>query len=345
MSMWSFFHNLFLALLFYPTSSLADRSSCLPTGPSTQGFSARFFPYRIGSTQATNNNLWVQGLYMTNNPIGTSNNIIDPNYSVRPCILGPTTFTCPLSASLNWADSTHLRCNYQTCKNADSDAVGNINMYGFMTTATNITVELSGYLYTTQTGNYSFSLNNVDDAASITVGAGVAFDCCAQSDQHPSLMFYSDVVSIKPSVGAAMTVSSKIYLYAGNYYPVKIVYTNSKSVASLGTTLTLPDGTVISNWGSQVYSYMDSTNENNIECIAGTDISTNSRTSVYPSSSTMSSLYILSSSTRVTSAPLSSSKSYSSSSSFSATTTYNALGSSKSSSSSATTTYNALGSS
>ncbi|CAB4254166.1 uncharacterized protein KABA2_03S14036 [Maudiozyma barnettii] len=292
------FPDFLLGFLHPSTSTSNDKISCIPTGPGIQGFSARFFPYPIDSTQATDSNFYIQQDYMLNSPIGASDGIIDPNYYVRPCIQNLYTLTCPLSSSLTSVGSNLLVCGSRACQNTDDQSVGNIDMFGFSTTVSNITVELSGYLYTPQTGNYVFSLNNIDDAASITVGSTVAFDCCAQSDQNFGSVYYSDVISLKPSTYSAPTVSSNIFLRAGNYYPVKIVYVNMKSVARLGTSLTLPDGTVVSNWGSMVYSYMDDTYESSSICIAGTDFSTNGPTSTSSSSPLSSSLYSLMSSAK-----------------------------------------------
>ncbi|KAG0668227.1 hypothetical protein C6P45_004880 [Maudiozyma exigua] len=291
-------NSIFLALFLHPYRSNADRTSCLPNGPSSQGFTARFFPYPIGSPAATTDPTWLQQDYTNNDPIGETSGILDPNYNFRPCIVGAQ-LTCPLSSSLTSDGSGRLKCGSVYCLNRQNSPLFNKDMFGFKTTPTNITVELSGYLYTKQTGNYIFSLNNIDDGAVIVVGGDMAFPCCGQAAPDIGSNYFSDVTCLKGAVTAPPTCQTTISLSAGNYYPVRIVYTNSVSVGNLGTSLTLPDGTVINNWGTQVYSYLDTTYMYYPQCQGGyippssTLSSTNSMSSVSPTEiiSSLSSLF------------------------------------------------------
>ena len=292
------FNIVLLALWLYPEKSKADRASCLPDGPSSQGFTARFFPYQIGSLVATNNPLWLEQDYMNNDPIGQTSGILDPNYYIKPCVFG-TQRTCPLSSPFTADAYGRLKCGNSYCLNNQNGALSNLDMFGFSTTPTNITVELSGYLYTSQTGNYVFSLNNIDDAAIIVVGADVAFPCCGQAAQDLLYDYNSDVTCLKGGNSPPPNCQTTISLTAGNYYPVRIVYANIMSLGRLGTSLTLPDGTVINNWGTQVYSYLNITNVFSPVCEGGytppssippTTSSTTSLSSVQ-SVSTLSSLF------------------------------------------------------
>ena len=292
------FNIVLLALWLYPEKSKADRALCLPDGPSSQGFTARFFPYQIGSLVATNNPLWLEQDYMNNDPIGQTSGILDPNYYIKPCVFG-TQRTCPLSSPFTADAYGRLKCGNSYCLNNQNGALSNLDMFGFSTTPTNITVELSGYLYTSQTGNYVFSLNNIDDAAIIVVGADVAFPCCGQAAQDLLYDYNSDVTCLKGGNSPPPNCQTTISLTAGNYYPVRIVYANIMSLGRLGTSLTLPDGTVINNWGTQVYSYLNITNVFSPVCEGGytppssippTTSSTTSLSSVQ-SVSTLSSLF------------------------------------------------------
>ncbi|KAG0654505.1 hypothetical protein C6P45_003357 [Maudiozyma exigua] len=60
----------------------------------------------------------------------------------------------------------------------ENDVVSDIPIYGFPVTATNFTVELLGLC--------AFSINYVHDAADISIGMGVAFDCCDKNATNVS---------------------------------------------------------------------------------------------------------------------------------------------------------------
>lgn len=80
------------------------------------------------------------------------------------------------------------------------------------------TIDYTGYFYATETGFYTATFSTVDKA-SLYIGTD-AFDCCQLSTPSQGNVFmYSTGTQGHNSDG-----SRKIYLQAGTYYPIRIVY-------------------------------------------------------------------------------------------------------------------------
>ncbi|GMM55159.1 Tda8 protein [Maudiozyma humilis] len=242
--------------------SLALKDACLPQGTESLGFTARFYPYVITTQVAVWSTYYISGYYMKSTPIGTTNGITDINLSYRMCRQkNGNLINCPVGNSYiekNWNGNgiTPSCGTTNICTNLVTEPIGNIDIFGFKTYPTNFTVELTGYILPPMNGYYTFSLDAVDDAAAISIGAGTAFSCCQETtDNGGTSSGGLDVNGIKQWLKDPASVTASIYLAAGHYYPVKVVYTNIQSAATLQSSVTLPDGTVVKEWGNMVYSF------------------------------------------------------------------------------------------
>ncbi|ONH79387.1 Cell wall protein AWA1 [Saccharomyces cerevisiae] len=183
-------------------------------------------------------------------------------YYSPPCESTPT---CVTYAVLKRDEDGYDPCGplYET-KKRDTEycdpntAYWSSDLFGFYTTPTNVTVEMTGYFLPPQTGSYTFKFATVDDSAILSVGGATAFDCCAQQ-QPPITSTDFTINGIKPWGGSLPpNVEGTVYMYAGFYYPMKVVYSNAVSWGTLPISVTLPDGTAISDdFEGYVYSFDD----------------------------------------------------------------------------------------
>lgn len=254
--------------------SNALKDACIPTGKGVVGMTARFFPYKLSSQVAVNDPKYINGGYLNTNVLETTGGIVDPNLSYKMCRTAPNTyFNCPSTeqyVEYYIKGGYKPSCGSTKCTNFVDDPVGNIDIFGYSTYPSNFTVELTGYFLAPENGMYKFSLAKVDDAAAIAVGAGAAFDCCDQNSTSAPSGSSIDVNGIKPWGSDPGMVTANIYLAANNYYPVKLVYTNGQSAAVLTSSVELPDGTVITDWGNLVYSFPNEGEESIAACSAQT---------------------------------------------------------------------------
>lgn len=258
--------SILLVVNLIPGLSMAQKASCLPQGESVIGFSARFFPYTIRDQKAINSLDYISGGYLSDVPIGSSAGITNPNFVINPCVFGKSTRVCEPPKVFEMKSNNKYYCGSKKCRNSRKESVDGIKLYGVSTTATNVTVELTGYLYVKVTGVYTFAIKGADDAASISVGGGVAFDCCDQDSLNSTHDTSLDVNGIKPWQKDPTPVTASVYLFEDNYYPVKLMYVNIQNVASLETTLTLPDGEVVSDWGRMIQSFGNNTAGDTSNC-------------------------------------------------------------------------------
>ncbi|CCK72381.1 uncharacterized protein KNAG_0K00130 [Huiozyma naganishii CBS 8797] len=229
---------------------MGSPGACLPLGEPSKGFNAKFFSYPINVYDKVLDPGYYTKHYADGGPIGEVKGIIDPNFKTTiPCYRsdGGPTFRCyhPFLRGLAckyWCGSIH-------CNNSLRGAYWSEEIYGFNTSVSNISMELTGYLLAPETGNYTFYYNFVDDGAFLFVGPDIAYLCCKQ-DNYPVGV---DLVSIGdhyPHVYAA-----SFYLAAGYYYPVKVVFINAWMSGTLDTKLQLPSGKIVQDWGIYVESY------------------------------------------------------------------------------------------
>ncbi|KAH3899524.1 uncharacterized protein SCDLUD_003801, partial [Saccharomycodes ludwigii] len=105
-----------------------------------------------------------------------------------------------------------------------------------------------------ETGDYTFTLGNVDDSAGVLFGDN-AFGCCEQNDiTATSTDFFLNAIRGWYS-GVDGDSSSEKTLFGGLYYPLRIVFTNALGKANMNFTVTLPDGTVMSDFTNYVFTF------------------------------------------------------------------------------------------
>ncbi|CAI4233953.1 BCN_G0000070.mRNA.1.CDS.1 [Saccharomyces cerevisiae] len=150
------------------------------------------------------------------------------------------------------------------CSNSQGIAYWSTDLFGFYTTPTNVTLEMTGYFLPPQTGSYTFKFATVDDSAILSVGGATAFDCCAQQ-QPPITSTNFTINGIKPWGGSLPpNIGGTVNMYAGYYYPLKVVYSNTVSWGTLPISVELPDGTTVSDdFEGYVYSFDDDLSQSN----------------------------------------------------------------------------------
>ncbi|EGV65462.1 hypothetical protein CANTEDRAFT_92688, partial [Yamadazyma tenuis ATCC 10573] len=116
----------------------------------------------------------------------------------------------------------------------------NGDLYGKTVNVGHFGLRLSGYFYASTTGVYTFEISYVDDAASITLGAGVAMDCCGSEPLTGNVDENAYLIGDDKST----TATEKVTLTAGAYYPIKMVYyQGGKKMAEFNMSVLYPDGT------------------------------------------------------------------------------------------------------
>ncbi|CAI4943895.1 BAD_HP_G0025120.mRNA.1.CDS.1 [Saccharomyces cerevisiae] len=184
---------------------------------------------------------------------------ISINYNL-PCVTTSGTYQCP-------QEDAYGNCGCRgkgRCSNSQAVSYWSTDLFGFYTTPTNITLEMTGYFLPPQTGSYTFKFATVDDSAILSVGGNVAFECCAQ-EQPPITSTNFTINGIKPWDGSPPdNITGTVYMYAGFYYPMKIVYSNAVAWGTLPISVTLPDGTTVSDdFEGYVYTFDNNLSQSN----------------------------------------------------------------------------------
>ncbi|GMM54361.1 hypothetical protein DAKH74_009770 [Maudiozyma humilis] len=255
-----------LLLTFLDGIVFSQKVPCAPHGDATQGFRARFFPGELNNQKALQSRNFLVQDYLRTSSIGEVDGIINPNFNIRPCYIDPNKRTCPLNSDYYSLGFDRYFCGAKICENKATGVVHDVNVLGFRTTVTNFTLELTGYIKVDVTGVYKFVINAADDVAGIAIGGGTAFDCCDTDVSSALTEPYFDTDGVKNWGKYQSPVSSNVYLYSGMYYPVRMMYANIYNYAHLETSVILPNGKVLSNWGSLVYNFKDNTTSDSDRC-------------------------------------------------------------------------------
>ncbi|CAI4521983.1 CPA_1a_G0025610.mRNA.1.CDS.1 [Saccharomyces cerevisiae] len=257
-------HYIFLALFtFLATFNVASGSTqaCLPAGQRKNGMNVNFYKYALMDSTTYSYPQYMASGYASTQKLGSVSEQTDIsiNYDLS-CVTWFGTFKCPQSDAYgDWGCRGHGECS-----NSQSVSYWSTDLFGFYTTPTNITLEMTGYFYPQQTGSYTFRFATVDDSAILSVGGDVAFECCAQ-EQPPITSTDFTINGIKPWQGSLPdNIEGTVYMYAGYYYPIKVVYSNAVSWGTLPISVTLPDGTTVSDdFEGYVYSFDDDLGQSN----------------------------------------------------------------------------------
>ncbi|EGV63715.1 hypothetical protein CANTEDRAFT_93741, partial [Yamadazyma tenuis ATCC 10573] len=116
------------------------------------------------------------------------------------------------------------------------------DVYGRQTPVDYFALRLSGYFLAPETGTYTFQITLADNQASFAFG-GVTetLNCCSS----PSNLQVNGSVyaSLSSTTGELETTATTVYLVAGDYYPVKLIYYQAGPTAgTFELTATYPDG-------------------------------------------------------------------------------------------------------
>lgn len=156
--------------------------------------------------------------YTTEHLVGTAQNVTAPNFSVDACLF------------------------------RSDDIYGNVidSWKGYV-------AQLTGYIYASESGLYSFTTNYSDDGSMVWIGTNDAFACC-QPDEIPynsdkgALFFAKD----------HQKVTGYVHLTEGYYYPIRIVLVNWYGNSALDVSMVTPSGIVVSDdWSNWVVSVED----------------------------------------------------------------------------------------
>ncbi|KAG0670435.1 hypothetical protein C6P42_003939, partial [Pichia californica] len=118
-------------------------------------------------------------------------------------------------------------------------------------------LQLTGYFVPTQTGIYAFKTDNIDDALMLWIGTSNAFECC-----NPNVIPKNSIYSSDESNAGYLFFSTLgnnqngyIYLEAGVYYPIRVVFVNNNLTSVLKLYFQTPyDSQWLDSWLDYVVS-------------------------------------------------------------------------------------------
>ncbi|CAD6622821.1 AMH_1a_G0016440.mRNA.1.CDS.1 [Saccharomyces cerevisiae] len=251
-------HSVFSALLAFvalATTTLASTEACLPTNKREDGMNINFYEYTLGDKTTYLEPEYMGYEYSDTKKLGSVSGQTDLSiYYSPPC---ETTPTCVTYAVMR-RDEDPCGPLYETKKRDNeycdpNTAYWSSDLFGFYTTPTNVTVEMTGYFLAPENGSYTFSFDTVDESAILSIGGDNAFACCEQQQSSvTSTNFTIDAVGGNDGSSS----EGSVYLYAGYYYPMKIVFSNAEESATLPVAFSLPNGTfVMDDFSGYVYSF------------------------------------------------------------------------------------------
>ncbi|CAI4585948.1 BAL_1a_G0033780.mRNA.1.CDS.1 [Saccharomyces cerevisiae] len=266
-----------LFLLSVANVALGTTEACLPAGEKKNGMTINFYQYSLKDSSTYSNPSYMAYGYADAEKLGSvsEQTKLSIDYSI-PCNGASDTCACSDDDATEYSasqvvpvkrgvklcsDNTTLSSGTRKRENDDCDqgaAYWSSDLFGFYTTPTNVTVEMTGYFLPPKTGTYTFGFATVDDSAILSVGGNVAFECCKQ-EQPPITSTDFTINGIKPwNADAPTDIKGSTYMYAGYYYPIKIVYSNAVSWGTLPVSVVLPDGTEVNDdFEGYVFSFDD----------------------------------------------------------------------------------------
>ena len=249
----------------------------MPAGEKKNGMTINFYQYSLKDSSTYSNPSYMAYGYADAEKLGSvsGQTKLSIDYSI-PCNGASDTCACSDDDATEYSasqvvpvkrgvklcsDNTTLSSKTEKRENDDCDqgaAYWSSDLFGFYTTPTNVTVEMTGYFLPPKTGTYTFGFATVDDSAILSVGGNVAFECCKQ-EQPPITSTDFTINGIKPwNADAPTDIKGSTYMYAGYYYPIKIVYSNAVSWGTLPVSVVLPDGTEVNDdFEGYVFSFDD----------------------------------------------------------------------------------------
>ena len=199
----------------------ATTEACLPTNKRKNGMNINFYEYALGDTSTYANPAYMAYEYANTTKIGSVTGQTSLSIYYNPPCSG--TPTCSDDDSSSYPYPTHvwdvIKRENQPCYNVvpskrdttDCDpyaAYWSSDLFGFYTSPTNITVEMTGYFLPPESGDYTFTFGTADDSAVLSVGGEAAFRCCDQQSSVKSTSFTVDGVG---SMGGP-TIEGSVYM-------------------------------------------------------------------------------------------------------------------------------------
>ncbi|GEQ71561.1 hypothetical protein JCM33374_g5246 [Metschnikowia sp. JCM 33374] len=192
----------------------ADTGGCAPSKVGDTGFVARFYSYELSSRAG-----WSPGFFKSEYKttlLHTINQLTDFNFHVT-------------AAPRQLVEG---------------------EIYGYHTTISNYTIELTGFYRAPASGSFTFKLA-ADNGGSLQFGAGPV--CC--NDPLGSVTGNVAVNTLGQAGGADINSDQSTATFTldqGVYYPIKIVTFNWMGDGGIQLTVTDPSGNTITDFGSQV---------------------------------------------------------------------------------------------
>ncbi|KAM9918938.1 hypothetical protein OXX59_008301 [Metschnikowia pulcherrima] len=211
---------MFRIVLYFATALVgvvSATSGCTPTAVGQSGFDGRFYSYGLNDLVGWDKDFF-SSLYKTT-LLHTVTGITDINFQ--------------------YYDQPNAVPLYD-------------NLFGYYTTYSNYTLELSGFYKAPVSGTFNFRLA-ADNGASLQFGSGQS--CC--DDASESVTGDFSINTLGPYGGGGNTDinvnQASFSLTKGVYYPVKIVMFNWTGNTGLNLIVTDPVGNIVRNFGSQVF--------------------------------------------------------------------------------------------
>ncbi|GEQ70276.1 hypothetical protein JCM33374_g3952 [Metschnikowia sp. JCM 33374] len=164
---------------------------------------------------------------------------------------GPVFFTSGYQKKLETTIHRVTEINFQHSNITDYNIVHG-QIYGYNTTISNFSAELSAYYKAPVSGVYTFRLA-ADNGASLQFGRGTS--CCNDASGSVSGRFYINTLGPRGGGGSTdknVNIAS-FHLQKGVYYPLKIVTFNWRGNSGLNLKVTDPQGNIIPDFGSHVF--------------------------------------------------------------------------------------------
>nr|6HOS_A Chain A, BA75_04148T0 [Komagataella pastoris]6HOS_B Chain B, BA75_04148T0 [Komagataella pastoris] len=188
------------------------------------GFNATIYEFQPGDGRLTRDPVFMSTGYLNRTQLHSITGVTDPGFSIyTPGVPTTTLYGIP---NVNWE---------------------------------NLLLELKGYFRAEVSGDYGLSLRNIDDSAILFFGKETAFQCCNENSISNEASTDYSLFTIFRQEGDETTNLDSFtytqYLEAGKYYPVRTFFVNIERHAVFNFTMTLPDGTELTDFHNYIYQF------------------------------------------------------------------------------------------
>ncbi|KAI0133894.1 GLEYA domain-containing protein [Xylariales sp. AK1849] len=114
------------------------------------------------------------------------------------------------------------------------------SFYGYTENCNNLALNYRGYLYAGQTGTFTFSITAADDIVLVWAGQA-AYSGWTRSNALLDVTY----PEVGDGTGAGGTITGTYSAIAGQYIPLRILFSQGDGPFGFGVQVTAPDGTVV----------------------------------------------------------------------------------------------------